>query len=120
MTSEAKDVETYLISIPEDRLDALKRIRKLCITNLIGYRESMEYGMPSYSKNGVVEIAFASQKNNIALYLLKKEVLDQYRHHFTKSAIGKGCIRYSNPQKIDFILIEKMISDHYKSDTPIC
>lgn len=120
MTSEAKDVTAYLEAIPEERIEALTKIREICRSHLVDYFESMEYGMPSYSKNGTVEVGFASQKNNISFYLLKKEVLDKYRHLFAKSAMGKGCIRFSNPGKIDFEMIEKMVKEHYLSEASIC
>lgn len=44
----------------------------------MGYEESMVYGMP-YSRDGTVEVAFASQKNDISLYVLKQEVFDNHR-----------------------------------------
>jgi uncharacterized protein YdhG (YjbR/CyaY superfamily) len=80
----------------------------------------MEYGMPSYSRNGIVEVAFASQKNNIALYVLKQDVLDDYRDHFPKSAIGKGCIRYHNPDKIKFDMVEEMLVKTRESTGEVC
>jgi uncharacterized protein YdhG (YjbR/CyaY superfamily) len=119
MQSNAESVDEYFTEVLKDRLEALKKIRNLCKTILKDYTESMEYGMPSYSKKEV-EIAFASQKNYIALYILKKDVLDKYRHHFSKSAIGKGCIRYTHHKKIDFNLIESMIKDSFASKGPIC
>lgn len=80
----------------------------------------MEYGMPGYVRGEKLEVAFACQKNNIALYILKKPVLDKYRDRFPKSRIGKGCIRYPSPDKIDFDLVEKMLLDSEKSDDKIC
>ena len=44
----------------------LAAIRQLCLENLPGYDEGMDYGMPSYAKDGVVEFGFASQKNYIS------------------------------------------------------
>ena len=41
-------------------------------TRLKGYEENMAYGGPTYNKNGVIEVAFASQKNFIGLYILKR------------------------------------------------
>jgi len=113
-------VDEYIEGAPEDRKAALKRIRSLCQQHLTDCSERIEYGMPSYVRGGEVEIAFASQRNNIALYVLKKSVLDKFREHFPKSYIGKGCIRYPRPEKIDFDLVEKMIIESQKSDDRIC
>ena len=76
--------------------------------------------MPSYSRNGVVEVAFNSQKNNIALYILRKDVLDQHRDAFPASAIGKGCIRYRNASKIDYEIVEELLRKTAQSVGSVC
>jgi uncharacterized circularly permuted ATP-grasp superfamily protein len=43
MQSEAKDVDTYLKEVPEDRRQALTKIRELCLKELKGYNEAMMY-----------------------------------------------------------------------------
>ena len=90
------------------------------LTFLFENAETMRYHMPSYEKDGTVEIAFASNKRHIAFYLLKEPVLDRYRGHFPKSRIGKGCVRFSSPKQLDLALIERMIQDAFESDAPIC
>ena len=116
MTSKAETVEAYLAEAPAERREALERVRALCRDRLTGFAEDMRYRMPSYSRENVVEVAFASQKQNIALYILRTNVLDQYRDRFAKSAIGKGCIRYRNPDTIDFDMIAEML-DRTVTDT---
>jgi len=86
-------------------------LRALCRAELTGFKESMVYGMPSYSRNKEVEVAFASQKNFIALYILRTDVMRSHRYMFNIPGVtlGKGCIRYSKPEKIDFNVVEKML-----------
>jgi len=60
MQSEAKTVNAYLQEIPAERVEALTQLRDLCRATLKGFDESMEYGMPSYSREGEVEVVFAS------------------------------------------------------------
>lgn len=67
MKSEATTVEEYLAEAPEQRRPALETLRRLCLDELSGYDEEMRYGMPSYSRDGTVEVAFASQKNYVSL-----------------------------------------------------
>jgi len=120
MQSDAATVDEYLEEVPEDRLASLIHLRKLCLQTLEGFDESMDYGMPCYSRNGTVEVAFASQKNNISLYILKQDVLEDYRDQFPKSAIGKGCIRYRNPDKIQFEMVEEMLLKTVSSTGEVC
>jgi uncharacterized protein YdhG (YjbR/CyaY superfamily) len=122
MQSDAKSVDTYLEEVPAERVEALTQLRDLCRTTLKGFDESMEYGMPSYSRDGEVEVAFASQKNYISLYILKQEVMEAHKEALAGKGIsfGKGCIRYSKPERIDFKIVEEMLVDNEESDAPIC
>lgn len=121
MQSKAKTVEEYLQEVPENRQAALSQLRQLCIDKLVGYEESMAYGMPSYKpQNGEVEVAFASQKNYISFYILKEAVLNKYRADLAHLNLGKGCIRYRKPELIDFEIVEKLLTASYQSDSEIC
>jgi uncharacterized protein YdhG (YjbR/CyaY superfamily) len=125
MQSTAQTVDDYLKEVAANpqtanRLAALQEFRRLCRKHLRGYEESMVYGGPGYSRAGIVEVGFASQKNNIALYILRKDVLDAYRAEFPPSTIGKGCIRYRNPDRIDFGVVEKMLIATRKATGPVC
>lgn len=119
MQSKAADVKTYLQQVPTERSAALGKLRNLCLQILQGYEEVMEYGLPGYKKNGVVEVAFASQKSYISLYILKKEALDAHRSELVTASLGKGCIRYSRPEKLDFAVIERLlIATRESTDSP--
>lgn len=120
MQSDASSVSEYLDEVPQERIEAITRIRELCKQHLSNFDESMQYGMPSYSRDGTVEVAFANQKNNISLYILRTDVLNPYRDHFPALAIGKGCIRYRNPDKIDFDLVEEILLKTNASTGEVC
>ena len=111
MPSTAKTVPAYIKEAPAARQAALKQLRELCRTILVGFKESMDDGGPSYSRNGVVEVGFASQKNFIALYILRTDVMLSHRYLLNVPGVtlGKGAIRYSRPEKIDFSVVEKML-----------
>ena len=121
MQSKSKNVDEYLKEVPAERLEALIKIRELCLEHLVGYEERMEYGMPSYKPKGSeIEIAFASQKNYISLYVLKEDVLDSQREALKGINLGKGCVRYTKPEKIDFAIVEKLLKESFLSDSEIC
>lgn len=120
MQSKATDVSTYLEEIPPDRRDALTKLRELCLRILVGYVESMEYGMPSYKHNGVIEVAFASRRNHISLYVLKQEALNIHRDALKGASIGKGCIKYTKPEKLDWHVIELLLKDTFASPELLC
>jgi len=111
MQSSAKTVTAYLKEVPAERRAALKQLRDLCRATLTGFKESMDYGGPCYSREGVVEVGLASQKHFIGLYILRTDVMKTHKHLLKVKGVthGKGCIRYSKPEKIDFNVVESML-----------
>jgi len=95
-------------------------LRNLCVSLLRGYEETIEYGMPCYKRNGTAEVAWASQKSYISLYIMKKAVLDAHRSELVTASIGKGCIRFSKPEKLDFAIIEKLLVGTRESADVVC
>jgi len=108
--SNAKDVATYISDAPADRQEALLKLRRLCRRVLQGHEERMENGGPCYSREGTTEVGFASQKHYISLDILRQDALESQRPFLSGLSVGKGCIRYSRPEKIDFAVVEKMLA----------
>ena len=122
MQSSAKTVPAYLKEVPAERRDALKKLRALCRATLTGFEESMIYGGPCYSRNGVVEVGFASQKHFIGLYILRTDVMKTHKDLLKVKGVslGKGCIRYSKPERIDFNVVESMLRATEESEGVVC
>lgn len=122
MQSKANDVTAYLDEVPAERKAALEEIRRLCLVTLKGFEESMKYGGPVYSRNGVVEVGFASQKHFIGLYILRTDVMKAHVGALKVKGIslGKGCIRYSKPEKIDFDVVKSMLNATVLSTGEVC
>lgn len=122
MQSTAKNVTDYLDEVPAERKAALMKLRNLCRTSLKGFEESIAYGVPCYSRNGAVEVGFASQKHFIGLYFLRLDVMNAHRDllKIKGVSLGKGCIRYSKPEKIDFKIVEMMLKATQATTGVIC
>jgi uncharacterized protein YdhG (YjbR/CyaY superfamily) len=109
MPSQATDVAAYLAEVPESRRPTLEALRDLCRKCLVGSDEGLAYGMPTYSRGGKPEVAFASQKNSISLYVRKTEVVEAHREPLAAASIGKSCLRFAKPEKIDLAVIESLL-----------
>jgi uncharacterized protein YdhG (YjbR/CyaY superfamily) len=120
MISKACDVDAYIDEVPSERRSAIVTLRNACRENLIGYEECIEYGMPCYKRNGVPEISFASQKNYIAFYVMKKDVLDHFRDALSASSIGKGCVRFAKPGQMNFEVIRQLLQKNAGSTSAPC
>jgi len=122
MQSYAKTVTAYLKEVPAEQKAALKQLRDLCRATLTGFKESMEYGGPCYSRDGTVEVGFMSQKHFIGLYILRTDVMNAHKHLLKVKGVthGKGCIRYSKPERIDFKVVESMLRATAESRGVVC
>jgi uncharacterized protein YdhG (YjbR/CyaY superfamily) len=110
MTSKAATVAEYMKEVPEGRRAAIEKLRELCLRTLAGYEEVMTYGMPTYRREGTTAgIAFNSQKQYISLYCMPEHVVNEFRPEFPGVSIGKCCIRFTKPEKIDFGVVERLL-----------
>ena len=132
MKSTAATPEEYIESLPDERKDAVSKLRKVVTENLPkGFSEIMGYGMlgyvvphslypAGYHCNPVDPLPFiniACQKNHIALYhmglYLDPALLDWFigeyvKHTKAKPDIGKSCIRFKKPDHIPYELIGEL------------
>lgn len=120
MQSTAPDAASYAQEAPLDRQPILTALRQLCRETLTGYEACMVYGRPGYRRDGVIEVGFASQKQYISLYMLKQSVLDAHRAELAGLSVGKGCIRYTRPAKIDREVVRRLLVDTRESTEPPC
>lgn len=134
MRSKAKTPKEYLDTLPEDRRQAVKELRKVILKNLPkGFSEEMNYGMLGYvvphslypdgyhcdPKQPLPFMCVASQKNYVAVYhmgvssdpKLLKWFTDEYaKQSKTKLDMGKSCIRFKKVDQIPFKLIGELAS----------
>ncbi len=134
MTIDAKTPDEYVSKVPEDRREAVSKLRETVKSNLPeGFEECISYKMIGYvvphslypdgyhcdSKLPLPFINIASQKNFVALYhsgiYANKDLYDwfveQYPKHVkTKLDMGKSCIRFKNVNHIPYELIAELCS----------
>jgi uncharacterized protein YdhG (YjbR/CyaY superfamily) len=134
MQSKATTPEQYLSELPEDRKEAMLRLRNAIKENLPqGFEEVISYGMLGYvvphsiypsgyhcnSKLPLPFINLASQKNFIALYHmgiyanknLESWFVSEYPKHVkTKLDMGKSCIRFKKMEDIPFDFIGELVA----------
>ncbi|MEM9648549.1 MAG: DUF1801 domain-containing protein [Bacteroidota bacterium] len=141
MTIEAKTPDEYISKLPEDRKEAVSKLRKTVRTNLPkGYHECISYKMIGYvvphskypdgyhcdPQLPLPFINIASQKKYVALYhsgiYASKELSDWFvgeypKHVKTKLDMGKSCIRFKKVDQIPYGLVaelcQKMTPDQW-------
>jgi uncharacterized protein YdhG (YjbR/CyaY superfamily) len=132
MTIEAKTVDEYISKLPEDRKDAVSKLRSTIQKNIPeGFEECINYKMIGYvvphsiypagyhcdTKLPLPFINIASQKNFVALYhsgiyadpkLLDWFVSEYPKYVKTKLDMGKSCIRFKKMETIPYGLIGEL------------
>lgn len=129
MKIEANNPIDYISKLPEERQEAMSRLRQTILDNLPkGFEETMSYGMIGYVVPHSIYpdgyhctpelplpfMSIASQKNFVALYHMgiyaDKELYDWFvaeypKHVKTKLDMGKSCIRFKKIETIPYDLI---------------
>ena len=118
--SAASTVAGYLDEQADGWKPTLRKLRAACRRELAGFTEEMRYGMPSYCRDGVVELSFAAQARYLSLYVLRQPVLDAHRAELAGLSLGKGCIRYRRPDQIDWDLVNDLLAASASSEAEIC
>ena len=118
--SKAATVDAYIAEASPERAPHLRKIAELCRRTLTGCDEVMAYGMPAYQRGGELQFAFANQKQYVALYVVKKDVAARNAEALKGLDMGKGCLRYRNPGKIDYALLERLLADTRDSAAGPC
>lgn len=128
----ANNPEEYLAQLPEDRKDAVGKLREVIRANIPeGFQETMSYNMIGYvvphslypggyhcdPKLPLPFMNIASQKNFIAVYsssvYADPDILAWFLDAYAKLGIGKpdmgkSCIRFKKPERIPFALIGEL------------
>lgn len=134
MQSNATSVEEYLKELPDDRREAISKIRDVVNKNLPeGFQETMSYGMIGYVIPHSIYpdgyhctpnlplpfFAVASQKNSINIYHMMlyadKDLHDWFSSEYPKYSkskldMGKSCVRFKKINDIPYQLIGELMS----------
>ena len=132
MQYKATSPEGYISQVPEERQDALHKLRKVIndnlpkdfeegiIYNMIGYYVPHSVYPDGYHCSPEIPLpfmSFASQKNSVNLYhsgiYAKQELHDWFvseypKHCKRKLDMGKSCIRFKKMEDIPFNLIAEL------------
>lgn len=132
MRIEADSFTDYIDNCPEERQEAMNKLREVIGENIPdGFSEALSYGFPGWvvphsiypggyhckPEEPLPFISIASQKNFIAVYHMgiyaMPEVMDWFvkefpKHSSKKLDMGKSCMRFKKPEDIPFELIAEL------------
>lgn len=133
MTYQVSSPSEYMNAIPEERREAMEKLRETILENIPdGFEETVGYGMMGYCvphklyppgyhcnpKDPLPFVGIASQKHFIALYHMgiyaMPELHDWFvsefpKHSKSKLDMGKSCIRFKKTSDIPYDLIAQLM-----------
>lgn len=133
MTSKAATVAEYISQLPQDRRDAVEKLRSVFRKNLDkGFEEGMQYGMIGYyvphrlypagyhcdPKQPLPFAGIASQKNYLSIYIAclygSADHLRRFQEEWAKTGkkldMGKACIRFKRIEDAPLDVIGRAIA----------
>jgi uncharacterized protein YdhG (YjbR/CyaY superfamily) len=103
------DTETYFNTIPEDRKEAIYKLRSMVQMVFPGYSEDMSYKVPTYTHNKLKICALASQKQYMTLYVMNYDLLTNFKGELSYLNCGKSCIRFKKLDDKTATLLKKVL-----------
>ncbi|HTM66969.1 MAG TPA: DUF1801 domain-containing protein [Flavipsychrobacter sp.] len=132
MQSKAATVAEYIETLPEEKKEAMIKLRDIIVQHLPeGFEERMSYGMITYvvphsiypngyhcdPKQALPFLSIAAQKNFIAVYHMgiysDPNLLEWFQKAYAEQCgnkldMGKSCIRFKKPEQIPFGLMGEL------------
>lgn len=135
-SSAATSVEEYLAELPPDRRAVVAAVRDR-VNQVIqpGFAEVMSFGMigwvvplirypTTYNKQPLAFVSLAAQKRHYALYLMgaytdtadERTIVRGYEAAGVKLDMGKCCLRFTDPDRVLWDVVEPVIARHSVDD----
>jgi uncharacterized protein YdhG (YjbR/CyaY superfamily) len=90
--------------------DDLQRLRAFVKAALPQAEEVIAYGMPAYSQNEQLLVAFASQRRHMSLYL-DTDLVEQHSAELAHLDHGKGCVRFRKLEALPLDTIQTILQE---------
>ena len=109
MADTPKTIDEYLASVPDDKREALEKLRTTIKSIAPEVEECISYQMPAFRLHGRMLLGFAAAKNHCSLYPWSASAIDVLADELADFNTSKGTIRFQPDKPIPDDLIRKII-----------
>jgi uncharacterized protein YdhG (YjbR/CyaY superfamily) len=103
-------VEEYLLSLPEDRRDAVRQLRDTIRAAAPAATETIAYSMPAFrSHGGQFLVSFAAFKSHYSLFPASEAVVEALGDELAPYLAGKGTIRFPADEPLPLSTVAKVV-----------
>ena len=104
----AKDVDSYLTSLPREQRIALERLRKIIKAAAPKALEVISYRMPAYKYNGML-VFFAAFKNHCSFFAASKSLMKKFNRELEAFDTSGTTIHFQPESPLPATLIKKIV-----------
>jgi uncharacterized protein YdhG (YjbR/CyaY superfamily) len=103
-----KDINSYIASYPKNVQVILKKLRTTIKKIIPAAEESIAYGIPSFSLNGIYVVHFGGFEKHVSLFPTS-EPITAFKKELSKYKTGRGTIQFPLDKPIPYGLISRII-----------
>jgi uncharacterized protein YdhG (YjbR/CyaY superfamily) len=103
------DLDAYLASVPPDKREALRKLRKDIKAAAPEAEEGLSYGLPAFRLHGRPLACFAAAANHCSLYPMSATVIATLATELAAYTTSKGTIRFPPEKPLPSTLVRKII-----------
>ena len=111
-----KTVDDYIAGFPPDVRRILSKIRMTIRHAAPGARETISYGIPSWTLNGPL-IYFAGFKSHIGLYPMRDTLRRRFNKELSEYLSGKATAKFPLNRSIPYDLIGQIVRFRVKENS---
>ncbi|MCC7446682.1 MAG: DUF1801 domain-containing protein [Anaerolineae bacterium] len=109
-------IDEYINAFPEDVRATLQTLRQTIREEVPNARETIKYGMPTFTLNGNL-VYFGAWKKHIGLYPVSTAMEASIQELATYKTSGKGTVQFPLNQPLPLSLIRKIVQFRVKEHT---
>ena len=106
--NKIEDVDSYILSFPEEIQKHLNQVRKTIKSQAPGAEEGISYGIPGYKLNGKTLVYFAAFKNHIGFYATPQGN-EAFAKELSVYKQGKGSVQFPVTEPMPISLISRIV-----------
>jgi len=107
-TTPPRDIDEYLMRIPEEAVASLQHIRRLIKEAAPKAREAISYQIPTFKYLGPL-VGFGAAKNHCGFYVMSPAVMQLFSEELKPYDIATATIRFPFDKPLPDALIMKLV-----------
>ena len=107
-TDAPKTVDDYLAKIPEDKREALKKLRRIIRSVAPNAEEVISYGMPAFRQHWML-VYYAAFKDHCSFFVVGQATRSKFAEELRPFMAGKGTVHFTPEKPLPETLVRRIV-----------